>query len=67
MREINCVTFFQEIYHEQMELFNKNGYMTVYKFLPDLAGGFQWTNQLKQRISISLTSVRPLEHTFVCL
>ncbi|KAK6645275.1 hypothetical protein RUM43_001551 [Polyplax serrata] len=55
----------EELYNDQMLFLRNNGYMQVYKFLPALAGAFQWSNQLRMRIQSSVTSFKGVDHPIV--
>jgi hypothetical protein len=51
----------QEIFDEQVEFYNKNGYMVVDKYLPPTAGALLWIQKLRQRIMIHTEIVKDLE------
>ncbi|KAJ9598678.1 hypothetical protein L9F63_010627, partial [Diploptera punctata] len=51
----------KEIYDEQLEYYNKKGYMLVDKNLPPVAGALMWINKLRGRMSIPFEILRELE------
>nr|CAD7441493.1 unnamed protein product [Timema bartmani] len=53
---------FQNLYTKQITTLEKYGWMPVDKNLPTVAGALRWAYQLRQRITIPVTSFRALQH-----
>nr|CAD7455111.1 unnamed protein product [Timema tahoe] len=52
----------QNLYTKQITTLEKYGWMPVDKNLPTVAGALRWAYQLRQRITIPVTSFRALQH-----
>nr|CAD7405000.1 unnamed protein product [Timema poppensis] len=55
----------QSLYTKQITTLAKYGWMPVDKNLPTVAGALRWAYQLRQRITIPVTSFRALQHPVV--
>jgi hypothetical protein len=51
----------QEIFDRQVDFYNENGYMTVNKHFPRVAGALHWIHKLRQRIMVPTEIVKELE------
>nr|CAD7570912.1 unnamed protein product [Timema californicum] len=64
MLEVELATT-QSLYTKQITTLGKYGWMPVDKNLPTVAGALRWAYQLRQRITIPVTSFRALQHPVV--
>nr|CAD7428767.1 unnamed protein product [Timema monikensis] len=64
MLEVELATT-QSLYTKQITTLGKYGWMPVDKNLPTVAGALRWAYQLRQRITIPVTSFRALQHPIV--
>lgn len=51
----------QKMLDEQVEFYDKNGYMIIDKYFPRTAGALFWIHKVRQRIMIPTEIIKTLE------
>jgi len=55
----------KEIYDMQMQTKKDNGKIPIHKNMPAVTGGLKWAQELRERISLPMSSFKTLEHPYV--
>lgn len=67
---MNCFSFLKSLLDDQLEAFRAQGFSTVDKLMPPVAGSLKWSKSLKARVEHPIQCFNALDHPWaiiVCL